>query len=754
MSKSGKLGKLRYALIATSIVVVALASIPAAVSAHARLTSSDPAPGSALGRMPATIRMDFSESVDPGYSSASLLAADGSSIPIAAPVIAPGSNSGLVIAIPNAASVQNGVYTLVWRVLSATDGHVTSGTLAFSVGSGSAPVSSTGVDESNRPPWWRIAIRWLEIITLVSAAGGFFFMAAIDRTSNGRTNRAVLTGICAAIIGALLLSLHDQTIVLADRGVLDPPPLSAYRHALFDASGGHEWIARFALAFVMLVCSRFIVRRFAVWFGLASGLAALLTRSASGHAAGVGRSTLAIAVDWLHLTSVSLWFGGLVFLALTLRTLSEPDRIATLLSRFSKIALVTVLVLIATGLTSAAFHVAGTRSLTNTDYGIVLIAKHLLFVPALVAAGANLLLIVPRLKHTSDPARASALAASARRLIWTELAFVALVLVAAGALTELAPADGPLAVDVASRITTINQSAPAGDLTVQLIARLTGEPEDRFIVSVTDDAGQAPAGLQRLIVVSSDSTDTGIGDRFDAQSLPGSSGSFFFPAVRIGLATTWNLNLIVRRAGVDDATATLSVDVRAAAVQPPRLTPDHWSWPRLTIASYALAPLALILLVAGIIGVRRLPGLEPIAGALILTMTGLIAAGFLVQAARSTVPVTAGAALVNPASNDPGAITQGAALYAAYCLACHGAAGEGVDVQDSVHSHGDSAGLLSSRVKGAADGDLFWYIGSGVAGTSMPAFDHALSDGERWDLVQYLRALQRSNGQTPAPGSP
>ena len=51
-----------------------------------------------------------------------------------------------------------------------------------------------------------------------------------------------------------------------------------------------------------------------------------------------------------------------------------------------------------------------------------------------------------------------------------------MVLLAAAILTELAPANGPLPVDVASRPVTIDQRVIAGDLDVWLLARLAGAP--------------------------------------------------------------------------------------------------------------------------------------------------------------------------------------------------------------------------------------------------------------------------------------
>src|SRR5262249_51543373 len=38
-------------------------------------------------------------------------------------------------------------------------------------------------------------------------------------------------------------------------------------------------------------------------------------------------------------------------------------------------------------------------------------------------------------------------------------------------------------------------------------------------------------------------------------------------------------------------------------------------------------------------------------------------------------------------------------------------------------------------------GDLFWWITHGVRTAGMPSFGHALADDERWDLINFLRAL-------------
>jgi putative copper resistance protein D len=206
----------------------------------------------------------------------------------------------------------------------------------------------------------------------------------------------------------------------------------------------------------------------------------------------------------------------------------------------------------------------------------------------------------------------------------------------------------------------------------------------------------------------------------------------------------WNAKLIVRRAGLEDVSVTFPIDTRETGVQPPRADSDSWRLPRFTLAACLLFALAGFVVVAGVVGARRLPGLEPLAAALILTMVALIAAGFAVSAVRQTIPVTEDTNLVNPKLKDAGSVARGSTIYAANCLACHGPAAAGVDSTDPGHSHGAAADLTDKRSRDQRDGDLYHAVTHGVAGSAMPAYDRALSETERWDVVIYLRKLQRA----------
>jgi mono/diheme cytochrome c family protein len=68
--------------------------------------------------------------------------------------------------------------------------------------------------------------------------------------------------------------------------------------------------------------------------------------------------------------------------------------------------------------------------------------------------------------------------------------------------------------------------------------------------------------------------------------------------------------------------------------------------------------------------------------------------------------------------------------------------GRGAGTSNLAHLHGSAADLTSGSAEAQSDGDLFYWIGNGVPGTRMPAFGRALSEEERWHLVEYIRQLQ------------
>jgi len=92
-----------------------------------------------------------------------------------------------------------------------------------------------------------------------------------------------------------------------------------------------------------------------------------------------------------------------------------------------------------------------------------------------------------------------------------------------------------------------------------------------------------------------------------------------------------------------------------------------------------------------------------------------------------------------------GAITAGAALYHANCAGCHGARGAG-DGPDGRALPRPPADLRAPHTAQHTAGDLFWWISHGIPGSGMPGFGSRLTEDQRWELINFLRALSAGFG--------
>ena len=105
-------------------------------------------------------------------------------------------------------------------------------------------------------------------------------------------------------------------------------------------------------------------------------------------------------------------------------------------------------------------------------------------------------------------------------------------------------------------------------------------------------------------------------------------------------------------------------------------------------------------------------------------------------------------ALTSPLPSSPEVVEQGKALYngKGTCFNCHGKDGGG---------NGPAAAQLDPSPRNfqhhgfwrhRTEGELFWVIKNGSAGTSMVGFGGQLTDEEVWALIQYERSFAGEHG--------
>jgi copper transport protein len=477
------------ALLAATWLV--LAAAPA--DAHALVRSSDPASGALLQTAPAEVLITFTEPPDPSLSVIRVLDSNGRDVENGKAKVPAGDRDSLTVAL---ARLPKGVYTVTWRTVSKTDGHVTAGSFAFGVGvspEGAAPPGgSASIPASPSPPPLGVAGRWAFYWGLAVLLGGGVFLGHITRTLP-RGSRAIIGGAwLLAAAGLVAMAVAERSAVGVSYG------------ALFDSHAGRQLLARGAALLVggIGVGIVLVQRRWTAVppLGLAAA-AGLLVHAYAGHAAAASSQRwFNLTVQWLHLVAVSVWIGGLVWLFAVLLDRSHPDR-GVVVRRFSTLAGFALAVVVATGVARELDEVGWPGSwarLVDTAFGITLLVKVGL-VAGLVALGArNRYANVPKATASANPGGWAAL----QRTVGAELALAVAVLAVAALLSELPPS----AEVAASR----HPSVPAqvvvsgNDFSTSVRVRLVVTPgtvgPNVFQASVTDFDTGRPVPARRVAI--------------------------------------------------------------------------------------------------------------------------------------------------------------------------------------------------------------------------------------------------------------
>lgn len=128
-------------------------------------------------------------------------------------------------------------------------------------------------------------------------------------------------------------------------------------------------------------------------------------------------------------------------------------------------------------------------------------------------------------------------------------------------------------------------------------------------------------------------------------------------------------------------------------------------------------------------------------------ITGSVAPGFAYERAATIAAINAMASLTNPVPADERSLRNGAQQYQINCSVCHGPAGAGDGPVTRFQYPPMPIGPGSNAANNLSDGYLFGIIRNGRG--MMPPYNR-IEEPDRWDLINYLRALQSGSTTLPA----
>ncbi|MGW5332473.1 copper resistance CopC/CopD family protein [Streptomyces bauhiniae] len=555
-------------LTAVSLLLLVLGTASPA-SAHAALRATNPEDGTILQRAPRTLTLTYTESVGLLADSFRVYDPENHRLSTGRADHAPGRADTVRVPLP--ARMAKGTYVVAWRVVSA-DSHPVSGALTFSVGERTVTTATASARTENptTTSLYNIA-RYLAYLAVALVLGAATFVAYCRPPQPRSLRPLFVTGGTALLVSTLALLLL--------RGPYEEGTAPAFTSLgrTLTTRPGALLLARLALLLLAVVAGltlrrRSVPRPAAVTAGAILAVALALTWSAAEHASAGIQVPLAIASTTLHLLATASWLGGLAALLLTLRRSPVPPQVVT---RFSRLALTSVIVLVVTGVYQSWRGLGTWQALTDTTYGRVLLAK-LVAVGVLLGAAVWSRRWTGRLSTTELPAGGPALPPESpapepdlpvrhlRRTVLAEAAVGMVVLVLTTLLTSTLP--GRAAEEAAAADTGI----PAASVTT--VPFTVGE-NGRGKVQITFDPGRVGPNSVQAVVYGANGAlaavpelritmtlpaqrlgplDTGITDR---------GGYWATNSFNLPIPGTWTMKVTVRVSDLDQVTVSRKVRV-------------------------------------------------------------------------------------------------------------------------------------------------------------------------------------------------
>ncbi len=554
-NRAGQLAAVRGGVCLVVALSMALVAVPRA-SAHAVLLSTTPGNDSIVAAGPRQVLLRFNEPVETAFGSVRVYDARAGRVD-AGRVLRPDEKT---VGVSITRKLARGTYTVTWHVVSA-DSHPLSGAFVFHVQAAGANPGGIAneVLGSGTPTGVRVGFkvaRFFDFVLLLLVVGGAVALAYPLASAAAPLQRrllGVLSAWAALLSLAALVGIVLQGANVGGFGIGDAVRWENVRGVL-ETRFGKAWLAQAflaaALAVLALVARSKLRRELVV--ALAVGAACLVpTLSLSGHA-GVA-SGLTLIADLAHVAAAAVWTGGLAFVvaALLVAGAARWTLAPVAVPRFSRLAVVSVAVLLIAGTISGYEEVGAWRGLWDTTYGLLLLAKILVVLPLLALGLYNNRFAVPRLRDkVASPVER-------RRFLGVVGAELALVIVVV-AVTSVLVTEPPAKASVAARgpyATTV----ALGNLEANVVADPAEVGLNAIHLYLTDSSGR-PTDVAEL-ELRADLPSKSVGPlRFQADRL--APGHYTVRRAQLALAGDWQVAIEARRGEFEALTATVSIPIR------------------------------------------------------------------------------------------------------------------------------------------------------------------------------------------------
>jgi copper transport protein len=520
--------------VAALAMTAAFVLLAGPASAHAVLEQSTPRPDSVLATAPAEVTLRYDEPVTLLGDSLRVYGPDGQRVDRGD--VGHPAGHGDEVRVSLGRTAPQGTYLVAWRVVSA-DSHPISGAFTYSVGKRTTAPTAPAQNADRSVGVLLGVARWIGYAGSALLVGVLLVVAWCWREGWGHRAVRRLLGAGTALLGV------GAVLDIVLKGPYDAAlGLGAITHGdllreVLGTTYGHATVARLVLAglgaalLALRRPSRLVVGGYAVLVGLSFALA--------GHAAAGPGRVLATVNDTAHVLAASTWLGGLVLL-LAVVLPAGGGEMTPVVRRFSRLAAVLVLLLVATGIYQAARQVGSWGAFGATTYGRELLVKiGVICVVVLLAAGSRA--VVWRGGH---PGRL-------RRTVLGEALGLAVILGITSALVAAEPAKTAYRPTASASLSiagdTVQVSVvPAGDRQMRLDLRLLGPDQQPTDPKEVDASVRLPA--------------RSIGPLPIALSVAGPGHRT--GTIAVPMTGSWQLAVTVRTTAIDEATGYLTLPIR------------------------------------------------------------------------------------------------------------------------------------------------------------------------------------------------